>query len=114
MTAQCTPPGTAASATAAGSGTGWPTGRRHPLPASRRDNSPLPGIRSDVDAFARNGLAFGHVEAAAVDRTFAGGRAGILHNENLSAGFGAEFAFEVRVGMEQHRPGTMQRSVDRE
>src|SRR4051812_9414467 len=107
----------AASATVDASGTGLLTGRRHLRPVSQIDErlSLLrPGSRrSEIHAFVCNRLAFHHVEPAAVDRALAAGRTGVLHDENLAARLGAEFALEVRVRMKQHRSRTEQSPVDR-
>src|SRR5689334_13661356 len=59
-------------------------------------------LRSEVDALLGDGLALGLVEAAVVDRPFAGRRAGILHDQELAAGRGMELAFNVGIGMEHH------------
>src|SRR6266404_1427968 len=82
--------------------------------SSRAERGTFARTRSEIDAFVGDRLAFGHVEAAGKNRALAGRRAGILHDQDLAAGLGAEIAFEMRIGVEQHRARRAELAVDGE
>src|SRR5215207_9313487 len=71
-------------------------------------------LLSKVHTLLGQRLALLHVEAAGIDRPLAGRRTRILHDQDFAASGSVELAFEMRVGVVEHRARRAEPAVDGE